>query len=305
MIRSVSFPALGTTATLAVTDGRALDPGRTLLAAELRAVDRACSRFRDDSELARVNALPGEPVLVSDLLAEAVDVALDVAAWTDGAVSPLLGRPLRLAGYDRTFRLVRERERWSFTPDDPRPQAWRGLQVDLGRRLVAVPPGTELDLGATAKALAADRAARDVFAATGAGALVSLGGDVAVAGPPPAGGWIVGIADDHSAPHDAAVAVTVGGIATSSTLVRRWPTKGGEAHHIIDPRTARPAVSAWRTVSVAAPSCVLANAAATAAVVKSDAALEWLSRRRLPARLVGRDGRTVVVGGWPADEAAA
>jgi thiamine biosynthesis lipoprotein len=135
---------------------------------------------------------------------------------------------------------------------------------------------------------------------------VSLGGDSAVAGAPD-GGWCIRLSDDHSAPLDApgpCVSIETGGLATSSTAVRRWRTDSGEAHHLLDPRTGLPADSPWRTVSVAAPSCVDANVASTAAIVLGESAPRWLAERGLPARLVATDGGAVHVFGWPSDELA-
>jgi thiamine biosynthesis lipoprotein len=178
------------------------------------------------------------------------------------------------------------------------------VTLSPGRRTVRVPSGVELDLGATAKALAADRAAATIAAATGVGTLVGLGGDVAVAGPPPDAGWPVRIADDHASPLDGpgpVVSIARGGLASSGTSVRRWTTAGGHLHHIVDPRTGRPADTPWRTVSVAAGSCVDANAASTAAVVLGDRAPAWLEEARLPARLAAEDGRVTTVAGWPAE----
>jgi len=304
---TASFTALGTTAVVVVAEPAALEEARALLAADLAAVDAACSRFKPDSELAWVNAHAGAPVSLSCLLAQAVRVALDAARSSAGRVDPTLGAQLRAAGYDRTFALVRERDGWRVGPAASRGPAWEGVELDDDERLLLVPDGIELDLGATAKAWAADRAARRIAAAAGTGVLVSLGGDVAVAGPAPDGGWPVRIADDHAAPLESpgpVVAISSGGLATSSTVVRRWPTDEGEAHHILDPRTGRPAVTPWRSVSVAAASCVDANVATTTAVVLGEPALEWLAVRELPARAVRRDGSVVTVGGWPEERAA-
>jgi thiamine biosynthesis lipoprotein len=118
----------------------------------------------------------------------------------------------------------------------------------------------------------------------------------------------VQIADDHTARAGAGgptVSVTTGGLATSSTTVRRWRTDEGDAHHILDPRTGNPAVTPWRTISIAAATCFDANVAATAAVVLGDAALAWLRGRRLPGRCVRHDGTVVTVGGWPSEVCAA
>jgi thiamine biosynthesis lipoprotein len=168
-----------------------------------------------------------------------------------------------------------------------------------------IPRGVELDLGATAKAWASDHAARTIAAQTGCGVLVSLGGDIAVAG---GSAWPIRIAEDHTEPLDGRgpiVSIESGGLATSSTTVRRWRTDVGEAHHVLDPSTGRPAESCWRTASVAAATCLDANVAATAAIVLSHAAAAWLEDRQLPARLVGAGGKVEVVGGWPADQVAA
>jgi FAD:protein FMN transferase len=305
---SASFPALGTTAVVAVAEPSAIDLARELLVADLDAVDRACSRFRHDSELTWVNARAGGPVSVGSLLAQAVRVALDAARMSDGLVDPTLGVQVRAAGYDRTFALVRERGAWRVGPGPTRRAAWQQVELDDEQRLLLVPDGVELDLGATAKAWAADRAARRIAAATGTGALVSLGGDIAVAGPPPDGGWPVRIADDHAEPlanPGPVVAISAGGLATSGTAVRRWRTNLGEAHHILDPSSGRPAVTPWRTVSVAAATCVDANVAATAAIVLGESAPSWLAARELPARAVRRDGSVVTVAGWPDEVKAA
>jgi thiamine biosynthesis lipoprotein len=303
-----SFPALGTTAVVAVTDAAALADARSLLARELAALDRACSRFRPDSELSRANARAGRAVEVGPLLAEAVAAALDAARLTGGLVDPTLGSELRRAGYDRPFELVRARAGWRLEPGARRRSPWREVELDRERGLLRVPRGSELDLGATAKAFAADRAAALIARRSGAGVLVSLGGDIAVAGDAPSGGWCVQIADDHAAPLDRAghrVAIRSGGLATSSTTVRRWRTSRGEAHHLLDPATGAPAVTPWRTVSVAAVACLDANVASTAAVVLGSGAAAWLRARLLPARLVDRDGGVVRVGGWPAEPEAA
>jgi thiamine biosynthesis lipoprotein len=302
------FTAWASTAVVVVGDERALPSARASLERVLDEVDRACSRFRADSELVQANANPGIRLNISPLLAALVDAGLDAARTTDGLVDPTLGGELRAAGYDRTFTLVRTRGSWTLRPAPSRLASWRDVQLDTDRARLIVPRGLELDLGATAKAWAADHAARTIAAETGGGVLVSLGGDVAVAGPPPAHGWAVRIAEDSSAPLHApgpVVAITGGGLATSSTAVRRWRTEGGMAHHIIDPHSGLPATTPWRTVSVAAATCLDANVASTAAVLLGLAAPAWLEDRGLPARLVSAAGAVSFTGGWPADEAAA
>jgi thiamine biosynthesis lipoprotein len=90
-----------------------------------------------------------------------------------------------------------------------------------------------------------------------------------------------------------------GGLATSSIACRQWHRAGQALHHIIDPRTGRPAGGPWRTASVAAATCADANAASTAAIICGEAAPQWLDSQNIPARLVGHDGRVVLTDGWP------
>jgi len=143
-----------------------------------------------------------------------------------------------------------------------------------------------------------------IAAEAGSSVLVSLGGDIAVAGPPPADGWRVRVTDDHAAGPEApgqTVTIGSGGLATSSTTVRAWAVGGRRMHHIINPATGEPARSCWRTVSVAAASRVDANTASTAAIIRSAAALPWLRDAGLPARLVREDGSVETTAGWPHD----
>jgi FAD:protein FMN transferase len=305
-LAAASLRALGTGALVAVTDPKALPAARRVLVRELRAVDLACSRFRADSELTALNSRAGTAVEASPRLREAIVCALRAAELTGGLVDPAVGRAMRLIGYDRTFTRVELRD-GRFRPSFEQAGPWRQIEVDEADGTVRVPVGVELDLGATAKALAADHAAAAVALEVGCGVLVSIGGDIALAGDPPAEGWVVGIAEDHATPGeevDCRVAIRAGGLASSGTRVRRWTTAAGELHHIVDPRTGRPAPSPWATATVAAASCVDANTASTAAILLGDAAPAWLTDRRLPARLVRDDGDVVVVGGWPAEKAA-
>jgi len=297
----VTFPALGTTATLVTSPPSAGPAALEVLKAELAAIDVTCSRFRTDAELVAVNRQAGRWTTLSPLLFAAIDVALQVCHQTDGAVDPTVGRSLQLVGYVRDFRRL--------DPDGPALQVElrpapgvERVELDRTRRRVRIPEGTELDLGATAKAFAADLAARQAATRTGAGVLVGLGGDLSAYGQAPEAGWAVRVTDDHRGPEGSPgqdVWINSGGLATSSTTVRAW-RRGGEAlHHIIDPSTGRCAQGPWRTVSVAAASCVDANAATTAALVLGWRAAGWLEAQGLPARLVGHDGSVVTAGGWP------
>ena len=302
VIASTSFPALGTSATLLVTEVPGLGPARRILEQELKSIDEACSRFRPDSELALLNRGHGCPTRASELLLEAIEVALRAARATRGLVDPTLGRALAAIGYDRDFELISEGEHMRQAVPAARAGRWREIRLNRRARTVEVPCDLELDLGATAKALAADRAARRAQDAIGGGVLVSLGGDLSIAGTGPPGDWLVQVADDHAAAspeRGQAVRVADGGLATSSTTVRRWDTNDGPRHHIVDPASGDSASEVWRAVSVAAGSCVDANVASTAAIVHGEAAPDWLGELGLPSRLVARDGRVIRVAGWP------
>ncbi|HEY6314927.1 MAG TPA: FAD:protein FMN transferase [Streptosporangiaceae bacterium] len=306
-----TFAALGTFATVLVCDPDALGQAHDLLAAELAAIDVTCSRFRPDSELWRINHAQGRPVPVSALFADALAVALAAAEITDGDVDPTCGQSLSRLGYDRDFAEARRQTGRLRQPPLPA-GGWRRVDLDADQQVVTVPTGVMLDLGATAKALAADRAATAITDATGCGVLVNLGGDIAVSGEPPAGGWRVGIADDvgfetrmADIEHRQVVMIRDGGLATSSPVARAWQRDGVDLHHIVVPGTGRPARSCWRAVSVAAANCVGANIASTAAIIRAEQAVRWLDGLRLPARLVRHDGSAVTVGGWPAGVGAA
>jgi FAD:protein FMN transferase len=236
--------------------------------------------------------------------AGACAVALTAAAWTGGLADPTVGRALTSLGYDRDFAAIEAGR--SDPPDAPVPApGWQSVRLD--GPLLRLPPGVLLDLGATAKGLGSDRAARAVLAATGnaGGVLVSLGGDIATGGTPPAGGWPI-MAADEAGPAGSApgqlVRLDRGAVATSSITCRRWRRAGRVMHHIVDPRTGLPADGPWQMVSVAAATCADANAAATASIVAGDQAKGWLAAAGLPARLVGHDGALHYTGGWPASE---
>jgi thiamine biosynthesis lipoprotein len=302
------FGVFGTFGALLVTQRSSMAAARRILAAELRAIDRACSRFRADSELTAVNRADGAERSVSPMFAEALAVALRAAEASDGDVDPTCGRSLVGLGYDRDFAELEALEQ-AAAPSPAPAAGWRCVQLDQEAGTIRVPAGVQLDLGATAKALAADRAAGAIAAATGAGVLVNLGGDIAVAGPSPKRGWRVQIADDLPAPPGAdartfrrngpVVAIWDGGLATSGTATRRWRRGGQDLHHIIHPGTGRPVSSCWASVSVAGASCVDANTASTAAIIRSDTAVSWLSSLAMPARLVRPDGTVLTTRGWP------
>ena len=222
-----------------------------------------------------------------------------MAEATDGLVDPTVGAAMNRLGYDRDFADVVLACDGELPPQRAVP-GWRSVSVDRGRRAVRLPAHTSLDLGATAKALAADRAAATIHSRLGCGVLVSLGGDASAAGPAPAGGFAIGIADTCTSPTSAeAIAISSGGLASSGIGVRHWRLGAHQVHHIVDPATGLSAAPCWRTVSTAAATCVQANAASTAAIVLGERAVDWLEDHRLPARLVRLDGTVVYTEGWP------
>lgn len=294
----------GTTVVLAVRPPDALAPARAILEAELVTTDRAANRFRPDSELSRLNRAAGQSVVVSQPLFDDLRLALAAAERTGGAFDPTIGSALARLGYDRDFDQVVAHPLAPLpSPPTPAP-GWRSVAIDPGTQVVQLAAGTSIDLGALAKAACADRTARRISRETGAGVLVDLGGDLAVAGAPPAGGWQVAVVESARRPAgqpwlEGAVSVWSGGLATSGTSVRAWRRGGRLLHHIVDPATGWSAPAVWRMATVAATTCVEANTFSTAAIVWGDEALFRLAQLGLGARLVRPGGQVVEVGSWP------
>lgn len=292
-------PIWSTGAELVVTDQGSVFAAVDVLRHEAARTDRLANRFHPSSEISRVNNGAGRPVPVSDAFLDLLEVAFRMARATGGAVDPTVGRALSRLGYDRDISLVAEAAPDRLPAPAPVP-GWQSVEVDARAGTVALPPGAALDLGAAAKAQAADRIATSVAERCGCGVAVSLGGDIAVAGRLPSGGFPVGIGDqwDDRNP-SVVVGVHGGGLATSGTTARRWRVGSHEVHHLVDPGTGLPAATPWRSVTVAASSCVDANAAATASVVMGHRAPAWLGSLGLAARLVARSGAVTLVGDWP------
>jgi thiamine biosynthesis lipoprotein len=312
---TAQWPAIGTTARVVVTSPRSLWAARQIIVDELRALDLACSRFRPDSEIAELPVRAGRWTPISDVLADVLDCALAAARDTDGDVDPTMGTDLSRLGYDRDFgELVHPAPSASAIAPLSyrlvRRSTWRDVELDRAGRRVRLPAGVVLDLGAIAKAWSADRCARRIYEELSIGVLVSLGGDIATAGSGPDGGWRVRVQDRPIAdPPDTGSSATVVlndgfAVATSSTVTRTWQRRGSRLHHILDPATRRPAEPFWQTVTVAAASCVEANTASTASVVRGRAAPAWLTSQRLAARLVDRRGSVHPIGGWPTQRVA-
>ncbi|MGI9183571.1 MAG: FAD:protein FMN transferase [Solirubrobacteraceae bacterium] len=300
MSESASLPAFGSTALVVTSEGKQLTGAVAVVQRTVDAFDRTCSRFRADSEISALNRAGGRPTRVSALLLEAVQAGLRAASLTDGDVDPTLGAALIALGYDRDFDLGLDGRGGSLAFASV--PGWRAIRIDPAASMVSLPEQVILDLGATAKALAADHAAAAAHEATGSSVLVGFGGDLATAGPAPASGWLVRVTADHRSGLDTpgqTITITSGGLATSSTTVRRWSTQGETRHHLLDPASGRPVSGGWPTVSVAAASCLDANIASTAAIVRGERAPGWLEAMGLPSRLVDAAGRVRHVAGWP------
>ncbi|WP_230329975.1 FAD:protein FMN transferase [Nocardia aurantiaca] len=272
---SAAFDAIGTTATVVCTDPRDLRWATELVRARLAELDRAASRFRDDSELALINARSAElartdrsarlRISVGATLGSCLRAAARTERLTAGLVCATVGAALMACGYDD---LAAVRACVDTLPTGPTPviPAHHQLKFDESHREVSIPAGTMLDLGASAKAWAADSIASELAVTGSGGYLVDLGGDLAVAGAAPSRGWAIGVRDWNNVV--AQVVCSAGqAFATSSTRLRTWVQHGIDRHHIIDPRTGRPAHSRWAQVTCAGPDVVRANAASTAAVI--------------------------------------
>jgi thiamine biosynthesis lipoprotein len=239
--------------------------------------DRMFSRFRDDSELSRVNRGKGRVVSVTPPFAEMVALALQAAASTDGIVDPTLGDAIEAAGYDRDFA--------ELDPSGPvRAGArgrWRDVRVASG--FVFRPRGLRLDLNGVVKGKTVD----DALELISGNGFVSAGGDIAVRG-----------ALDVGLPGTGAVRVLGGGLATSGSAKRRWLHDGAWQHHLIDPRTGSPADSPWAEVTVSAATCLQADIAAKAAFLLGHEGVRFLERRGLAGRFFLPDGDSVYTTNW-------
>lgn len=297
---SSAFRAIGTTNRILATDPGALAEATALAQNHLAELDAAVSRFRPDSEVcvlaSRARSGPAS-ALASPTFAAYLRAALRAARITDGLVDPTVGAAVVANGYDADLDEVRARPARAAAHGAPVP-GWWTVDLDGATDRVTVPAGCLIDLGATAKAHAADTIADLLAARLPGGFLVNLGGDLAVSGEAPGSGWQIGV----EAADGTIVQVVTGtgqAFATSSTRLRTWDTSEGRRHHIVDPRTGATADTPWAQVTCAASSALEANAASTAAVVLGADAPAWLSAHGIPARLDGVDGSVVLTPGWP------
>lgn len=272
-----TFRAMGTDAHVVVQHGPS---GLTEHARRrIEELEQRWSRFRPDSELCRINRSLGDPVVVHPLTFELLVAARDAWTRTGGAFDPTVLPALVAAGYDRDFAAMAPDSRSGdgSTPpaDRARAQGCTGVELDRLVGAVRLPVGVELDLGGIAKGFAADVVTLELIEAGAVGACVNLGGDLRVAGEGPgdAGAWIVGVerelgsAGGHSTGGPVAFGLAAGGVATTSITRRTWRRDGEPRHHIIDPRTGRPATTPWAAVTVVAGTASAAEPVAKAVLL--------------------------------------
>lgn len=264
---SRSFTAIGCEHSIVASDPHTLDDAVAIAESYLHGLDRAASRFRGDSELSGLNARARHgdvTAVLSAQLTTTLAAALRVARLTGGLVDPTVGAALEAAGYDDDLSRVQTRATTRRAESAPAP-GWERVLLDERARLLTMPAGTVLDVGASAKAMAADHVAWMLSATLPGGFVVNLGGDIAIGGSLPEGGWQVGVDDDGRTLQ----VITSHGqaLATSSTRKRVWQTEAGPAHHIVDPRTGAVADAEWAQVTCCAATALEANAATTAALV--------------------------------------
>lgn len=247
------------------------------------------TRFRPESELMRLNAAGGGAV--SLVLWDVLSAAIHAARESRGLVVPTTLAALVAAGYGRSFEeLVDVPQPANDCAHPQDADAWRSVELRPRERSVRLPPAVRLDLGGIAKGWAADRAAARL--ARHGPALVDAGGDIAVSGRRADGSpWPIGVADPRCEEGDLALlCLARGGVATSGRDYRRWSSGGEWRHHIIDPRTGRPAETDVLSATVVAPSARAAEVAAKVTLILgSQAGLAWIDARPALAGLVVTD----------------
>lgn len=273
---------------------------------EVRSLEAQWSRFIPDSDVSRLNAAGGDFVDVAGTTRALIETATRFRADTRGWFDPFMADDLVALGYDRSMDEVRRQRPigMPFAPPDegdpigePLRRPAPTIVDEIGR--IALRDGAAFDPGGIGKGLAADLVAAAVIEQGGDGVLVNLGGDLAVLGETPAGGWRIAIRNpfDEDADPIGEIGVAAGGLATSSPLRRRWQSADGRAaHHILDPRTRRPAAIALASITVVAQTAVAAEALATTVMLAGPhRGQEFLARYDATAYAVDIDGALHVV----------
>jgi FAD:protein FMN transferase len=230
------------------------------------------SRFREDSELSRLNRSTG-PIAVSAPMFDALATARRYVELTAGIFDPAIGATLAALGYDRSFvpgALDRD-------TDVPTPHATSFLDVGLDpiRREVTRPANLQIDLGGIIKGRTVDQAA----ACLPSHGAIDAGGDAVMRGGG-ATGWLVEVEDPRDASQTIAkLRIRDGAVATSAPTRRRWRVANAVRHHLVDPRTQRSAATDLLQVTIVAPTAELADVfAKTVFVLGADAGRAFLAR---------------------------
>jgi FAD:protein FMN transferase len=290
---------MGTFGELIIVGGT--DAASTAWAIErLEQLEQSWSRFRPGSELRDMDCRVGEPAAASPDLIDAVGRALSLWYVTDGYFDPTIRRALEAVGYDRTFGAVAPHGAALAQPAVPAPGC-DGIRIDREGRTLLVPEGVAVDLGGIGKGLAADIVATGLVERGARGACVGLGGDVRVAGAPPAGEtWPIRVED----PLDEAATMCTrhlrdAAIVTSTTRFRRWSRGGQTLHHLIDPATGAPADNEVLAVVATGPEAWWAEGVAKAALVAGlHDGIALLERLGVAAVVVETDGRRHATTAW-------
>ena len=295
-MRREKFRAMGTTILLLLPESKSGE-GLCIVRSLFAEWEQALSRFIPDSELSKLNAQPGKPVPVSDLLYNVLATALTAAQATQGVFDPAMLDQLVQLGYDRTFDELPSERPMPIIPGEPG-GGWRGIRVDTIRRRVTLPPGVKLDFGGIAKGMAVDAALATLRESNIIPAMVNAGGDLAVEGLPPGEEqWQLSVPGRD---RYWSIPLRRGAVATSGIARRHWKQGDTLRHHLLDPRTGLPALSDLWSVTVVADRCEQAEVAAKVAfILGSHHGAAFLQKHRIAGLLVRLDGSWVSVDPWP------
>jgi FAD:protein FMN transferase len=281
----VVFRAMGSPCRIVAPTRELAEHGQQLV----QQLERAWSRFDPASEVSAVNEAAGRLTIVSEVTYELMSLAQQARLATRGVFNPLMLDQLAALGYDRT---------WDALGDDtrslPEPASAVQTRIELFPEIsgVCLPSATRFDPGGIGKGLAGDMVAAALLEAGAESVQIELGGDVRVAGPAWAGGsWRVALDDsDHGAANPATITLPEGGVATSSTIRRRWRRAGVDVHHLLDPQTGLSASTDLDAVTVAAPTLWWAEVMAKIALIGgTQHARSVLGEYGMTAVLVGRN----------------
>ena len=305
MVRT-QFRAMGTTVLLLLPEGQSED-GTARVQDLFDEWEYTLSRFLPESELSQLNRRAGAYVMVSPLLYNVMEEALEAAQATGGLYDPTLLYQIQHMGYDRSFDTM-DLQQNAHEQESRLGGDWRNIELDRYRQWVHLPVGVGVDFGGIAKGMAVDAALALLREEGITAAMVNAGGDLSVAGTPPgASSWPIAIESrvnegqskqENKSPW--LVPLQYGSMATSGITRRRWQQGNTLRQHLIDPRTGVSAQNEMESVSVVAARCEQAEVAAKVAfLLGMERGSEFLHNHGLSALLVQRDGTWKTVGSWP------